>query len=385
MVYRFIPCLLSLCAAVPAFGAAADEVIGQRLKVSGTWDGTTLLATRMQERDADKDPRSGQIEGAIASVDADGRSMRIGPFTVSWDEATTFEGISAQELGSGVALEVSGELREPMQLGATSVEAGSDDLPENVVEIIGAVQEEEIDSDSADVAILGVPVKLPRAGAEHSVLTVRGDDRRPEEQLTVELFDRPLVVGGELGVVSRYRDNFSLDGAERLVRGDLEAQVELFYPFAPHAAAFAEVKALNEAELYQADGDRETERALERGEMWVYLDGFWDDRLAVQVGRQNFAEDREWWWDADLDALRMYFNAAPWSLELATARELGRISTLSDLEPAEEDVSRVLGRAVGVARAPSRGVLLPQSERSFHEPPGGRRAAGRGSTRATRI
>jgi hypothetical protein len=72
----------------------------------------------------------------------------------------------------------------------------------------------------------------------------------------------------------------------------------LFYPFAERAAAFAEIKALNESELYQAEGDRETERAIERGEMWVYVNGFWDNHLAFQAGRQNFEDDREWWWDA---------------------------------------------------------------------------------------
>ena len=305
---------------------------------------------------------------------------------MSWDEATTFEGISAQELGSGVALEVSGELREPMQLQATSVEAGSDDLPENVVEIIGAVQEEEIDSDSGRR-----DPRRPREAAARGrrALGAHRARRRSPPRRTAHrrAIDRLLVVGGELGVVSRYRDNFSLDGAERLVRGDLEAQVELFYPFASHAAAFAEVKALNEAELYQADGDRETERALERGEMWVYLDGFWDDRLAVQVGRQNFAEDREWWWDADLDALRMYFQRGAVVARAGDGARAGPyLDALGSRARGRGRLARARARYVGVARAPSRGVLLPQSERSFHEPH--RRAPccrKRSWTRATRI
>src|SRR6185436_9857144 len=160
-----------------------------------------------------------------------------------------------------------------LRLQASALESGSSDLDPDAVEIIGAVEETTTDGDAARVEILGVSVVLPPAAGALSALTVRSDDRRPEDQLTVDLAGRPLIIGGELGVVSRYRDNFALDGEERLVRGDLEAQLELFYPFAKHAAAFAEIKALNESELYQADGDRETERAIERGEMWVYVDG----------------------------------------------------------------------------------------------------------------
>jgi hypothetical protein len=330
--------LVLACAALPA--PAAQDARARRLKVGGTWDGQMLRAVEMEERDASKDADRGQVEGTVGAIDLAQRRMHIGPFTVTWDDATEFEDLTLESLAAGATVEASGAVGGPRLLHATAIESGSDDLGPDVVEIIGAVEP----VDDGAVAILGVPVVLPPAGGRRSALTVRGDDRRPEDQLTIRFLDRPLVFGGELGVVSRMRDNFDLDGTERLVRGDLEAQLELFYPFAEHAAAFVEVKAFNEAELYQRDGDRETERALERGEMWVYLDGFWEDRLALQIGRQNFADEREWWWDQDLDALRVYVNLDRWNFEVAAARELGRISTLSDLEPEDQDVARVLGR-----------------------------------------
>ena len=194
---------LSLCAAVPAFGAAADEIIGQRLKVSGTWDGTTLLATRMQERDADKDPRSGQIEGAIASVDADGRSMRIGPLHRELGRGDDLRGDQRAGLGSGVALEVSGSCASPCSsgdLGGGWIGRSAGERRRDHRRGAGR-RDRQRQRGRRDP-------RRPREAAARErraldLLTVRGDDRRPEEQLTVELFDL-LVVGGELGVVSRY-------------------------------------------------------------------------------------------------------------------------------------------------------------------------------------
>jgi hypothetical protein len=129
----------------------------QRLKVSGTWDGEILTATRVQERDAGKDASHGQVEGAIGAVDSTEHSMKIGPLTVTWTEATTFDGLSAEELRSGVVVEVSGELLEPLHLEASAMESGSSDLEPDVVEIIGAVEETTIGGDASHVEILGIP------------------------------------------------------------------------------------------------------------------------------------------------------------------------------------------------------------------------------------
>jgi hypothetical protein len=66
----------------------------------------------------------------------------------------------------------------------------------------------------------------------------------------------------------------------------------------------------------------------------------------VQIGRQNFRERRQWWWDADLDAVRLYFNRKNFYFETAFAQELGYASTEFDkYDPEEEGVRRVLGQA----------------------------------------
>ena len=78
--------------------------------------------------------------------------------------------------------------------------------------------------------------------------------------------------------------------------------------------------------------------------MWLRWKPAPDGALAITAGRQSFSDDREWWWDEDLDAIRLHFKADNWAAELAVARELAPTSTLDDqIDPAEEKVLRVLG------------------------------------------
>lgn len=75
------------------------------------------------------------------------------------------------------------------------------------------------------------------------VLTERGGERRPEEQFQLDVFGRPLTIGGEIEIRSRYRDNPRIDptrdsDAFRLRPG---AELELFYALTPNVSAFAEL------------------------------------------------------------------------------------------------------------------------------------------------
>lgn len=49
---------------------------------------------------------------------------------------------------------------------------------------------------------------------------------------------------------------------------------------------------------------------MERDQAWVFLDRILGSSFGLQLGRQNFKETREWWWDDDLDAVRLYFDRA---------------------------------------------------------------------------
>lgn len=125
-----------------------------------------------------------------------------------------------------------------------------------------------------------------------------------------------------------------------------EIQLQLFYRFSEQLSAFVEVKGLAEQELDTARTQRRSEKEVERGEVWLYWQDLLDGHATVKIGRQNFAEPRRWWWDADFDALRFDYAHDSWHLSLGVAEALRRKSSRERfIDPQEEDVLRWLGHA----------------------------------------
>ncbi len=202
--------------------------------------------------------------------------------------------------------------------------------------------------------LLAAPLLLaaavPAAAGERSIqarkLIERAGDKRPDDQLSVELFGRPLVVGGEFEVETRYRDDFKLSPGEKDDDLNMESKLELefLYQWSPTLVFFAEGKLGYEHDTYSEDGLPESEWKPQRGETWIYLDDVSETGLSFQLGRQNLKDGREWWWDEDLDAARLVYEFGNSELELAVARELGPVqANRDDVAPELEDVFFALG------------------------------------------
>ncbi|MEN8182272.1 MAG: alginate export family protein [Myxococcota bacterium] len=185
-------------------------------------------------------------------------------------------------------------------------------------------------------------------------LTERADEERPDESLVLPLWGRPLTLSGEYEIKTSFDGDLRLDDAKEDDRARMrhKLELELFYPLTEAVSAFVEGKAFHERDLYREDGERREASFLERGETWIHAAGLGGSGLSLQLGRQNFKDVREWWWDTDLDSVRLHYDHERWHAELAVAEELGRVSTEEDfLDPEQEDVLRVLAHArVQVAR-----------------------------------
>lgn len=153
---------------------------------------------------------------------------------------------------------------------------------------------------------------------------------------------------GEYEVKLDYRRNFALDRPARddLFRFDQELQLRWSYAFNDWVSVFFEGKMLGEHQLYTGGGGRRSDASLERGESWLRWENLFGKDLTLKVGRQNFDEPRQWWWDDDLDALALRYRRESFSLELGIARQVAQVDLLrSRIEPEEEGVLRVLSRA----------------------------------------
>ena len=330
----------------PVAAPVGKDLLGKRLKVTGGWVNGRLVVTRVEQRDPRKDPATGRITGQLDGVGPEPRTLHFGSVAVEWGDGTSFKGVKPDTLAAGASLEVKGRFHGG-RFVADSVEAvGATDK----VEMLGTVTAEEHPPDgTAELTILGAPVLVPRdvptRGAE---LARRLDERRPEKQLTVSLFGRPLTIGGEVEVGVRLLGNRHLDGRhDDQVRFEPTVQPELLYFIAPRTLTFLQVSGNYEG-IFPLGNASEREETWfgQRDQMWLYSGDVLVPGLGVQIGRQNIHEAREWWWDADLDAIRAYYDRPGVHLELGAAEEFWTSTTeTNDVEPDQDGIFRVLGQA----------------------------------------
>lgn len=318
----------------------------QRLKITGKLKKGTLEALRIQYRSSNRDPRSGRIEGPVVALLKEKNAIRMGTVDVRVTGKTKLGNLRLADLRPGHAIKVIGVLDDTGQFVAQTIEKS--DL-KGYYKILGHVtQGMQRPDGSVQLKILQQSILIPENVYNRGMSLIRNpDDKRPEQQLTLDIFNRPLIIGGEVGTKSSYRAGAKLreKNDDSRVKLDNEIQLELFYRLSNTSSIFIEGKTFREAVVYDAQDAPEVEQAVERGEMWFYLGNIFHSGFGLQVGRINFRENREWWWDQNLDGVRLFFNRRSLHAELALAEEIMRVSSLEkQLEPEQQGVERIIGR-----------------------------------------
>lgn len=185
-------------------------------------------------------------------------------------------------------------------------------------------------------------------------LTEREDKRRPLDPVTIDLAGRPLIVGGEVELETSTLWPRTGDGAQdRSARSfvELGIEAEAFYSFGLPLSLFAQVRLAAEEDLHAGDcriGDctEISDRYLERGEMWLYSEDIAGTGIDLDLGRLDFEDDRRWWWDDELDAVRVVLEAGNVGLAVAYVRELApRRSDRDFIDPEHHGVRRLIAEA----------------------------------------
>jgi hypothetical protein len=197
------------------------------------------------------------------------------------------------------------------------------------------------------VLALSSPAQQPAPSAASEPATAPRDDRRPDRPLSFDLAGTPVQLGGQWEYTDERRTNFDLDGTrarDRRVR-EHELKLELRALIDERTQAFAQIVGLHETRRTQGNG-REVTRTLERGPMWWQRERLFGTPWALQIGRVELLERRAWWWDDDLDAVRLRYRGSPWQLDTGLARELGRSTSGEDgIAPQQRGVLRWFGQA----------------------------------------
>jgi alginate production protein len=180
-------------------------------------------------------------------------------------------------------------------------------------------------------------------------MTEREDENRVENPWSSELFGRSLTVFGEYEILLDWASRAELgddseDAEDLLLEQGLE--VEAFYALGGNAFLFAQGTLGYERQLHAPGDPSQIESTfVERGETWIHFQRIAGKPVQLEIGSLDFEDDRTWWWDDDLDAVRLEYEG-PVDVELAVARELGaRRSDQDGVEPERERVLRFIAEA----------------------------------------
>lgn len=199
------------------------------------------------------------------------------------------------------------------------------------------------------------PVKIRRPGDEDAPpetalemareLGISGDDSRPDAQLETTLFGKRLIIGGEIGTGTRYRSNYELvkGSDDDDLTFDPEAKLEAIWLPDDQSAVFVSTKVFAETTPYKQGGGAEAAAGVELNEAWILRTNLFGTKLALQAGRQQVQDRREWWWDKDLDAARIHYFGNKVRGFVGIGREFGHKSTLGRLDPEDKGIVRAFG------------------------------------------
>ncbi|CAG7857446.1 hypothetical protein MCAMS1_02267 [biofilm metagenome] len=346
-------------------------------RIFGRWDGKELRADNIQLRLPDKDPSRGQVSGRVDKLDRQNKVITIGPFVINWSDKTEFDHVTPDQLKEGMTLRVSGSIVKANNLSSRRIALESTPYAPGSLQVTGLGSESTMRADFEHVfTVLNIPVHTPQHGYNTFKSLVRRQDvRRPDDQFKFNLLGKPVTLGGEYDINPGYRENFDLDQNDKdgSLRIDQELKLEAFYPISNFTAVFLSFKGITESRFNNSPGsfDRTT-LEFARDETWIYFDRIAGTGFGLQFGNQNVSETREWWWDKDLDSLRLYYNQGPLHFELAGGVQIGGESTRRSLDPIDKEVYRILGLGSWMWNSKQRleFFFLNQWDRSSRDRPG---------------
>jgi alginate production protein len=215
---------------------------------------------------------------------------------------------------------------------------------------------ESLTGDSLAQALAGTQSTTPsteiyrdQEGVNKAPVRLDPGEKRPSDQFQIPIFDRPLTIGGQYELQPQYRKDGKLDPdkADDIASIDQGLKLELFYPISATTTVFLQNTLFYEAEVYAEDKHPEYARGIERQQAWIFMQNVADSPFSLQLGRQRFADKRQWWWNDELDAARIYYNKENFAAEFALGEEAGVKRSDEDfVDPRQDNVFRLLGDGI---------------------------------------
>ncbi|MEQ1529134.1 MAG: alginate export family protein, partial [Methylococcales bacterium] len=183
-------------------------------------------------------------------------------------------------------------------------------------------------------------------GIRKEPLRINPGDKRPTDQFKVDLFGHPLTIGGAYELEPRYVQDRRLDPHRDDDTANIyqDLKLELFYQWSKSLSYFVQSDLYYDPEVYTESGRKQYEAGIKLTQAWFFIHQLLDSDVSVQIGRQRMADKRQWWWNEELDAARIYFGQNNLFAELSVARDFGsKRSDRNFVDPLHDRVLRIFG------------------------------------------
>jgi hypothetical protein len=202
----------------------------------------------------------------------------------------------------------------------------------------------------------------PELSESEKTLIKRPDRKRPDDPVCIDVFGQPLCLGGRMQIRARAEidrlndfdyedlDDFGViedrvrgdTPIEDRVRGEITLTVNSSYRVSDNIFVYLEGRVGARARLYMEHGREDVEWVFERDETWIFLGNLFGSNFSLQAGRQKFFDNREWFWDQDLDSVRLQYDRESFYAYVGVAQELFGTQDGEGTHPEDEDVLRIL-------------------------------------------
>lgn len=140
----------------------------------------------------------------------------------------------------------------------------------------------------------------------------------PETRIRIAPY---LTFGAQLELEYKLERNLDLDSARDEDLSLLEPAINVAFSFDPgrHFQAFINMKL--GGEFIFEDGSTQRDRAVfEIEQAYLFLKDLLEDRFSFQLGRQQFDDERQWLYDAELDGARAFIAHEGFIAQLSVSR-----------------------------------------------------------------
>lgn len=310
---------------------------GTRVEIDGKFDGEVLEAVKLVQ---EEDDEFLEIKGFLSAVNIEQSQLQVGPFTILINDKTDFddsenddESHEIQELKIGWRLEIEGQFLSPLVFQAVEVEVDTNPAQKKrgLLELEGYVEAQELDEDGVPILIVhGIPCRIGNGteipgGVFRKIATplYDRDERRPKSRQSY--WDGKLGISGRLYYEFEERNNLDLSDADLADRADREWSISLQALWSIDADRFFFGKGRTKNSTTDEDDEAVTLSEDDTGleELYYFERNVGGYPLSLQIGRMDFDEGREWFYDSSLDAVRLTWEEGPYSLEASWSSFFG--------------------------------------------------------------